>query len=108
GTLQLSRVGRDGVISARRVSDTNWHHVAVTKGPSKAVFYVDGVPASDEVRYETTFYFDTPVAIGSLGGGKGGTFWGMIDEPAIYERPLSAAEIQAIYKARAAAKYLPR
>jgi hypothetical protein len=97
----------EGIFSTKTVSDTNWHHVAVTKAGSKAAFYLDGLPASDELKYEATFYFDSPAAIGSRGDGRGGTFWGMIDELAIYRRPLSATEIQTIYKANVAAIYLP-
>src|SRR5258705_6935258 len=42
GQLILSRIDLDGVLSVARVSDTNWHHVAVTKTGSTAVFYIDG------------------------------------------------------------------
>ena len=32
------------ISSVQKVSDTVFHHVAVTKNGSKVVFYVDGVP----------------------------------------------------------------
>ena len=61
-----------------------WHHVAVTKFGPTTMFYIDGSPASDPISYATTYTFDTSVSIGSRGDARGGTFYGMIDEPSIY------------------------
>jgi hypothetical protein len=99
GQLILSRIDVDGILSANVVTDTNWHHVAVTKAGAAAVFYIDGVPASGPMSYATTYTFDTSAAIGSRGDARGGTFWGMVDEPSVYSRALSSAEVQALYTA---------
>jgi len=100
GQLILSRIDLDGILSTGTVADTNWHHVAVSKSGATAVFYIDGVTASAALPYSTTYTFDTSAAIGSRGDARGGTFWGMVDEPAVYARALSGAEILAIYTAQ--------
>jgi hypothetical protein len=82
--------------------DTNWHHVAVAKSGSRVVYYVDGV-AYSAAAYTTSFTFTTPAAIGMLGDSHY-AFWGSIDELAVYNRALAAAEIQAIYTAASGGK----
>ena len=104
GQLLLSRIDLDGVYSTNVVADTNWHHVAVAKAGGTTVFYIDGAPASGAISYTTTYTFDTSAAIGSRGDAYGGTFWGMVDEPSVYNRALSGAEIQAIYSAERTGK----
>ncbi|MBI3850912.1 MAG: tandem-95 repeat protein [Verrucomicrobia bacterium] len=115
GRMFLSRIDLDGLFSAPLVTDTNWHHLAVTKSGSSAVFYVDGAPqATPAYDHPNPFTFDdatcacdAAVAIGSRGDGRGGTFFGMIDEPAVFNRALSATEIAGIYHAGRAGKCLP-
>lgn len=102
GELLLGQVTVSNVASSARIADTNWHHVAVTLGGTNVTFYIDGNPAGSAI-YQAFFYFDTPFAIGSLGT-SGYTFWGLIDEPTLYKRPLSALEIGAIYRAGSAGK----
>lgn len=43
--IYISRVGISQVISASSITDTKWHHVAVTynAGTNQVVFYIDGV-----------------------------------------------------------------
>jgi hypothetical protein len=104
GHLLLSKIDVDGVFSTGVVSDTNWHHVAVAKSGSTTVFYVDGASASAGLPYTTSYTFDTSASIGSRGDARGGTFYGSIDEPSVYNRALSAAEVQAIYLASSTGK----
>jgi len=112
GRMIISRIDLDGIYSAPLVTDTDWHHVAVTKSGSTAVFYLDGAaqptpPYDHPVPYtfdDGTCDCSAAIAIGSRGDGRGGTFFGAIDEVAIYNRPLSDTEIQAIYSAGSAGK----
>ena len=104
GRMFLSKIDADNVQSTGVITDTNWHHVAVTKAGSTAVFYIDGAPASGPLPYSTLFTFTESAAVGSRGDSRGGTFWGALDEVSIYGRALSAAEIQAIYFASSAGK----
>ena len=108
GQLILSKIDVDGILSTGVVADTNWHHVAVTKSGQTAAFYVDGAPASGAMPYTTTYTFTESAAVGSRGDARGGTFWGMVDEPSVYGRALSAAEIQAVFFAGSAGKCAPQ
>jgi hypothetical protein len=81
-----------------------WYHVAVVFDGSlpaaeRVRVYVDGV--LDVVAKEDSLSIDPyapDVVIGYLNGGGGG-FVGRIDEVAIWTRALSAANIQALYRA---------
>jgi len=103
GQLILSRIDLDGVLSVARVSDTNWHHVAVTKAGSAAVFYIDGVPEPvPSYDHPLPYTFDTSAAIGSRGDARGGSFFGLIDEVAVFNRAVTTDELAAIYAAGSA------
>lgn len=88
------------------LTDTNWHHVALTKTGTLVTAFVDGVqqPTPSLNPYTNVFTFTTPVAIASRGDGGGNTFYGSIDEPAVYNRALSSNEIAAIFTAGSAGK----
>ena len=95
------------------ITDTNWHHVAVTrKGPAftggtQTIFYLDGV-ADTPTGYAPPFTFTTNAAIGSRGDAQtSDVFFGAIDELGIYDRALPAADIAAIYNAGTAGKCKP-
>ena len=74
-----SRVGIDAVTASTGITDTNFHHVAVTKVGTAVVFYVDGV-AYNVPSYSTTYTFGTSAVIGARGDNLAGTFLGEIDE----------------------------
>jgi len=109
GDLQLSKGGANNVTVGTSITDTNYHHLAVTKSGSVVVFYVDGVsfPAP---AYNPTFEFYSTMQIGSgvlIDGAYTSSFWGGIDELSIFNRPLSASEIASIYLAGSAGKCDP-
>jgi hypothetical protein len=110
GRLFLTRVSIDSDFSSSvQVNDTEFHHVAVTKSGTTVKFYVDGV---EEVAppYVPEFEFTTNAAIGARGdisfptGLQFNVFLGAIDELALYNRALTAAEIAAIFQAGTAGK----
>ena len=71
------------------------------------VFYVDGVAYSVPPYDSGGFTFSTAGLIGAWrnqGGQVDDTFYGAIDELAVYDRELVANEIQAIYAAGGAGK----
>jgi hypothetical protein len=108
GRLHFTKIGISNVqMGSGGVTDTNWHHVAVTKTGSTIVFYVDGVAYPVATPYDPGFTFTTSAAIGTRGDGLGNTFFGIIDEPAIFNRALTADEIQAIHAAGNAGKCVP-
>lgn len=104
--LFFSKLGVNAVDSGGlTVTDLNFHHVAVTKSGPTVIFYVDGI-ATTAPDYDPGFVFTTGAAIGSgtvfLNG-----FLGIVDEVAIYDRALTADEIQPIFNAGSAGKCPP-
>lgn len=108
--LVLTKVGVGGVLSSASISDTDWHHVAVTASNGNVVFYIDGV-AYPYGNYNPGYTFATTPSIGgkasNLNQPNNNSFFGSIDELAVYSRALSPAEIQSIYDAGAAGKVVP-
>ena len=98
-------MGIDAVSSSVSITDTNLHHVAVTKVGSTVVFYVDGV-AYPAAAYNPGFTFSTAAAIGARGDTFDDSFLETIDELSIYNRSLSGAEIQGIVSAGGSGKCL--
>jgi Concanavalin A-like lectin/glucanases superfamily len=77
-----------------------WTHIAVVATRTNTRLYVNGqlVEESDPVRLGTSERANT--AIGGTGEGVGGDndpFSGIIDEVRIYNRALSASEVQQVY-----------
>ncbi len=105
GVPTLTKVGVTDVKPSVTITDTNFHHVAVTKSGSTVVFYVDGT-AYTASAYNPGFTFTTSVAIGARGDNLDNSFYGVIDEVSVYNRALASGEIQAIYSANASGKCL--
>jgi hypothetical protein len=97
GQPLLSKIDVSAVIAGPSITDTNLHHVAVTKSGSSVVFYVDGV--SNSVTYSTSFSFGSTPAIGARGDTLGNSFLGTLDEVSVYNRALTVSEVQSIYGA---------
>jgi hypothetical protein len=97
------------------LSSNRWYHVAGTwqnlnGDNTDAKIYIDGVEQTIEMSlnhgYGSTFllgYTSEPLYIGR-DGQPSGRFVGLIDEIDIYDRVLSATEIQSIYNAGSAGK----
>ncbi|MEY2427140.1 MAG: hypothetical protein QOJ40_25 [Verrucomicrobiota bacterium] len=103
GSLFLSKVGLSNVTVPSPLVDTGFHHIAVTKSGGTVVFYVDGV-AYPGTFYDPGFTFSTSAAIGARGDNLTGSFYGAIDELAVFNRALSQSEIQSIYYATSKGK----
>lgn len=98
GSLALTKVGFNNVTLGSGITDLNFHHVAVTKAGTSVTFFIDGV-AYSLPAYDPGFVFNTSAAIGAGGDSLNYSFWGGIDELAIYNRALDLGEIQVIYTA---------
>jgi hypothetical protein len=114
--LALTETGYNHLTGGPSITDTNWHHGAVTWSGTTAVFYLDGImyPRSACSTFNSPcfqFSFTTPAAIGSLAtppvNDETCTFNGEIDEVSVYDRVLSATEIASIYEAGKYGKCLP-
>ncbi len=104
-TLAKSQINQ--VSSTARITDTNWHHVAVTKRGTAVLFYVDGVQYVAPTYNSGGYTFGAPAYIGAWWNPYGqvdNSFYGAIDEVAVYNRELTAAELQAIYAAASSGK----
>src|SRR5206468_9505169 len=78
GEIQLTKVWISNVPSSLTITDTNWHHVAVTKSGSTILFYVDGVE-DKAAAYDPGFTFTSRAAIGDNPENPGVSFLGSID-----------------------------
>lgn len=89
------------------VSLNSWYHIAMTYNRTNLILYVngaqDGITAGTKPIKITT----QPLRIGSgapYPDGYAYSFPGQIDEPAIYDRALTSAEITSLYSAGTAGK----
>src|SRR5439155_5935471 len=79
-----------------------WHHVAVTKNGTTYTFYVDGVAGSPVANTMAVPDANAPLTIGQA---ENNFFLnGQLDEIEIFNRSLTASEIQAIVNAGSAGK----
>jgi hypothetical protein len=85
------------------IRDGNWHHIVATFDGRYLRLYVDGVlRATTDTGGTTVRTSNTPLYIGR---GWGGYARMTVDEIRIYNRALSAEEIQALYQAKARPDY---
>src|SRR5262249_10093005 len=96
GQPVLTKIDVNNVTLSQSITDTNLHHLAVTKSGSTVVFYIDGI-AYPAPSYDPGFTFTTPAAIGARGDNLDNSFLGTIDDLSIYNRALSASEVLSIY-----------
>ena len=99
GRLALTRIEMSVVYSTATITDTNYHHVAVTKSGGTVTFFIDGV-AGAPISYNPGFTFTSGAAIGARGDNDvQNAFFGDVDELSIFNRALMPAEIQSIHEA---------
>ena len=98
GRPNFTQMGSWGATPSMTITDTLFHHLAVTKKDGVVTFYIDGV-ASAPVIYNPTFTFPSFAAIGGRSDNLDNSFFGTIDELAVYSRALSDLEVQAIFNA---------
>lgn len=73
-----------------------WRHIAVTFGPDGSTLYLDGVAQGSANGAPMNSNPATPFTIGAWGGDGTGYMNGALDDVAIWDRPLSAAQIAAL------------
>jgi hypothetical protein len=100
-TSGLSNVDLPGT---QNVNDGQWHHVAAVYDGTNKYIYVDGVLDATVPATGTIAQNSYPVCIGENGEALGHLWNGLIDEASIYNRALSALEIQTIYAAGSGGK----
>ncbi|MFA5099169.1 MAG: LamG domain-containing protein, partial [Candidatus Paceibacterota bacterium] len=92
-----------GDIGSTNIRDANWHCVVlVFNRIHNAMVYIDGnikSPQRDISTRQGSLNNSQPLRIGSSGSSVANLFNGLIDDVRIYNRALSATEIQALYNA---------
>lgn len=98
----------DVTIKSGFVADGNWHHVAATRirSTGRLVLYIDGAQVASGTGGTQSLTAPNRMVLGSLQTNII-YFNGLIDEASIYNRALSATEVQSIYNADTAGKCLP-
>ena len=74
-----------------------WYHLAVTRDGNTFTLYINGVPVTNLTASFVIPDASTPLTIGGAEGRF--SFNGLLDEIGIYNRALTAAEIQSIFNA---------
>jgi hypothetical protein len=92
--LRRSTVG-DVATSTTAVTDSAWHYVAATKEGPTSRLYIDGINVTGTVTNQTMADNTLPLVIGQSTGSS--FFPGTIDEVALYNTPLTPAQITSHY-----------
>ena len=87
----------DGGFGAPRLNEGEWHHLTGVLDGSKLFFYLDGELVTDMPFAGAIASNGPETEIGKAGDGG---FVGLIDEVAIYDRPLSAEEVKQNFEAK--------
>src|SRR6185503_9735569 len=91
--------GNTAVVSHRKstnmVFDGTWHHLAWVQNDNVVRLYIDGVADPADFSYAATTLTFNAISLGGIQRATPGSFYaGLIDEAALWERPLSQAEVQ--------------
>jgi hypothetical protein len=102
------------LVSTNLVNDGQFHHVVVTYDGATEKLYFDGAVIGatpfTQQAYSPLYYYE--IGTGYTGGwdgtpGEWFPFTGVIDEPSLYNRALTAIEIAALFNAGGAGKCAP-
>jgi hypothetical protein len=98
--LTLTKSGFGAVATARvsTTDTTGYHHVVAMKSGATVRLYIDGVDQTGTVTNRTIANTSTALNIGRYTSGSE-YFPGLIDEVAIYDVALSAAQVQQHFNA---------
>jgi len=80
----------------------NWHHIVGTYDGANFKIYINGAESNSVAKTSSVIQGDGSIYIGTWGGGVGSatqTFDGTIAQPRIYNRALTAEEVQRNYNA---------
>lgn len=100
--------------SSGLVNDGQFHHVVLTYDGAQEALYLDGTMIASapfvQQGYASIYYYE--LGTGYTGGWDGTTedwfpYSGVIDEPSLYNRALTPAEVMQLYNAGSAGKCAP-
>ncbi|MBA3682261.1 MAG: histidine kinase [Bacteroidetes bacterium] len=89
------------VYTRKKISLGHWHHVVLTYDDTTLSLYLDGkLQYKIKKKFKTCFLKESPIIIGNIRERKNMRFFlGCIDDIHIYNRTLTEAEINELYKA---------
>ena len=94
--------------SATGLALNSWHHLVATYDGSNIKIYIDGALDVSAPYTATTPTNTNPFTIGgAFEGGSPSFFQGLMDEVSVYNRALTAGEVEAIYNAGSLGKIKP-
>ncbi len=104
-TFSASGVSPNGdLYGSQNVNDGQWHHVAAVYDGTNMFLYVDGTLDVSQPATGSISQNSYPICIGENAEAWGHLWNGLIDEVSVYDRALTAAEIQSIYSAGTSGK----
>jgi hypothetical protein len=90
------------------VTDGRWHHLAVTYNGAEEILYVDGRPQQRVTHWQGRVpanSYDLTLGMNLVDPNPkfnevGASFDGLMDDPMIFNRALSADEVQTLFKSQ--------
>ena len=92
---RYSRPNSFGIHSTTSINDNQFHHIAFIKDGENLTLYIDGIPNGTSIDKSTDTKNNSALFLGKRGSNIN-YFKGVIDELRIYNRAISASEIQDI------------
>jgi len=100
GSIEMDKDNaRESFMGSDQINNNEWHFICGIKDQNNYLIYVDGI-LSNSGTSTSSFSATNEIWIGSHGGTSPWSVWGfngLIDDVRIYDRALSAAEVQALY-----------
>ncbi len=93
------------VLSTGVAFDKSWHHIVWTDNNGTANLYIDGSKDATSFNYTRPSFSSTSNLIGNQAQSLSQNFNGSIDDVRIYNRVLSATEIQRLYTIGSGSKF---
>lgn len=98
--INLTNGSTQNTISVANPAINQWHHLAATftKSTGRGVVYLDGIKVAEQTFTGLAPLTALPVVIGR-DPASAKTFNGLLDDPRVYSKALSASDIRALYDA---------
>ncbi len=81
------------LITSTEIIGTAWRHIAITYSPSGSTLYINGVAQGTGTGSPFSNGAAVPLSIGAWSGDGGGFMNGSLDDVAVWDQPLTAAQI---------------
>jgi hypothetical protein len=97
-TIRLEREAVAVIVASNvTITDTNWHHLAITKNGATVELYIDGVDRTGSITDSTMVNTGDELRLGLTVSATNRPWDGELDEMAIYDSALTGAQILAHY-----------